>query len=83
MPITDQQIQGFKRHYDSKSTNYDCPICGVNDWQPENIVSLPHLKETENDYTPDFSTLTPVLPVRCKNCHHTRFFNAKLMGLLD
>lgn len=79
MPITDEQIQKFKRHYDSKAKTYACTICGADDWQPENIVPLPHLEGG----TLDMTQVAPVMPLRCKNCQHTLFFNAKLIGLLD
>ena len=58
---------------------HECPLCGANDWQPENIVPLPHFEHGAVDFT----TLTPVMPLRCKNCQYTMFFNAKLIGLLE
>jgi len=75
MAITDEQIAKFKAFYDSKATAHVCPICGRNDWQPENIILLRGLDDPETGY--------PVIPLRCQNCHYTRLFNAKLVGLLD
>lgn len=58
-----------------------CPICGQNDFfMDNNIVSPMNINDGNVNIG---KSLMPLVTLTCKNCGHTMFFNAKVLGCLD
>lgn len=51
----------------------ECPICGVSDWMIGDLAQLNLYAEWKQIY--------PVVPVVCKNCAYTHFFQAISIGI--
>lgn len=62
--------------------NASCQSCGNKDWiASENIFELREF-QGGNMVIGGKSAILPVVPVTCKHCGHTIFFNALTIGLL-
>jgi predicted nucleic-acid-binding Zn-ribbon protein len=57
-----------------KAVPEHCPNCNVRDWQVSYRIDVPVSGRS--------AELLPVIPVSCKNCGYTMFFNAVIAGII-
>lgn len=62
-----------------QALDVECSVCRVNAWVLGDLVELDVARSADFMAGAHY----PVIPLICRNCGHTLFFNAVMMGLFD
>lgn len=75
-----QQIINF---LNERWSGGQCPMCGSIDWNvTDKVFELREFNDGNLVIGGPNNSIVPVIPVTCKNCGNTVFFNPMAVGLL-
>lgn len=83
MKLTEEQLKDFSQKLKAKN---ECPVCGaIGKFSIDaNIYTIPSFEKIENSLNIGGPITTmPAGAIICTNCSYTRFFNLKILGVVE